>query len=118
VLLAQSAAEAAKKLAPITAVERFLSELARYTGMYTGLAAQLGVVFESNTNGCHLATATGQQLLRRAQQAGEVRRDVEFEDLVCMATAISLAISRAPAEAKRVPRLVKMFVEGLRQPSA
>ena len=53
----------------------------------------------------------GRRLLRRAQEARVVRRDVTFDDLVCVATAISLA---SPQGTKaRIKHLVDVFVDGV-----
>ncbi|MDC0747494.1 hypothetical protein POL67_39550 [Polyangium sp. rjm3] len=52
----------------------------------------------------------------RAQAEGEIRRDVDFEDVVCMAAAISLA-SQGESDTRRIRRLVGMFVDGLRAPA-
>ena len=52
-------------------------------------------------------------MLRFAQRAGGIRADVSFDDIVCVATAVSLAAANDPRPQKRVRRLVRMFVEGI-----
>ena len=100
--------------APAEALRMFFEELVRNAGRYRGLAASFGVVLQSGSPGCQAATEEGQRLLARAQRAGEIRRDVEFEDVVCMVTAISLAAAQSPDAASRIPRLVALFIDGLR----
>jgi hypothetical protein len=92
----------------------FLEELVAHASMYRGLAASLGVVLRSESPGCGATTEEGRRLLERAQKAGEIRDDVDFDDVVCMATAISLAACEDSGGARRVQRLVTMFVDGLR----
>lgn len=94
------------------ALRSFLEDLARHASTYRGLAESLGVILRSGLFGCHATAEEGRRLLLRAQRAGEICGDVAFDDVVCMATAISLAASGS--EAKRIPRLVTMFVNGLR----
>jgi AcrR family transcriptional regulator len=97
------------------ALTRFLEDLARHAGSYRGLAAALGVVLKCGTPGCHATTSQGQALLERAQRAREVRRDVAFDDLVCLTTAVSLAAAGSgPQETRRLRRLVAMFMDGVR----
>lgn len=95
------------------ALHQFLEELVRHASMYRGLAASLKVVLESGSPGCHATTAEGRRLLLRAKRAGEVRSDVSFDDVVCMIAGISLAASQDAAGARRIPRLIEMFVDGM-----
>lgn len=95
------------------ALRRFLEALVRHTSMYRGLAASLKVVLASGSPGCHATTQEGRRLLLRAKRAGEARRDASFADVVCMIAGIALAASQDAAGARRVSRLVEMFVDGL-----
>lgn len=103
---------------PSALLETFLAKLVSHTRMYRGLAASLGVMLQNGSPGCHATTATGKELLERAQAAGKVRSDARFDDIVCMAIAISLAAAQTPSDPHRVERLVAMFVDGLRVPPA
>lgn len=107
-------AQAARKISPAASLQTFLEQLVFQTGIYSGLATSLGVVLQSGTPGCHATTEAGQELLARAQKQDEIRRDVQFEDVVCMATAISLAVQKDPLDLRRSQRLVTMFMDGLR----
>lgn len=93
----------------------FLERLVRHASTYRGLAAQLGIVLKNGSPGCHAATEEGKRLLAQAQKAGAVRRDIVFADVVCMATAISLAASEDAESARRIEQLVMIFVDGLRE---
>ncbi len=110
-LLALAEGRAAPHGKAADALQTFLESLVRHAGMYRGLATSLGVVLKNGSPGCHAATTAGERLLAQAQDAGEVRRDVDFDDVVCMATAISLATAE---DSRRVHRLVAMFLDGLR----
>lgn len=97
---------------PGDSLRRFLEDLVRYATVYRGLAASLGVVLNNGTPGCHATSEEGRRLLLRAQRARAVRRDVSFDDLVCIATAASLAALGTPTR-RRVAHLVALFVDGL-----
>lgn len=90
--------------------EAFVEALARSASLYRGLAASFGVVLQSHTAGCDATTAEGERLLREAQRAGKIRRDVTLDDIVCVVVAVSLAATDTP---ERVPRLVRMFLHGI-----
>ncbi|WP_223638975.1 TetR/AcrR family transcriptional regulator [Corallococcus sp. EGB] len=113
-LLARESRERSEAQPPLEALRVFLSELVHSAGMYKGLAASLGIVLKSHTAGCDATTAEGQRLLEAAQRAGEVRRDILLDDVVCMAMAISLAAAQDAPDPKRLPRLTAMFFDGLR----
>jgi len=99
-------------MAPGDALRAFLEDVVRHASMYRGLATSFGIVLQNGSPGCHATTEVGLELLEHAQRAGQIRRDVEFEDVVCIATAISLAASQSPA--RRTRRMVAMFIDGLR----
>lgn len=120
-LLALAAAAADQEregVAPIETFRWFIEGLVGHATMYRGMAASLGVVLASGTGGCDATTRAGQRLLQAAKRAKQVRKDVCFEDVVCMATAVSIAASSDPAGARRVPRLVALFMNGLSRPSS
>ncbi|AUX48012.1 TetR family transcriptional regulator [Sorangium cellulosum] len=112
--LANKSCSVAASVAPAEALGAFIEELVRHVSRYEGLAASFGVVLQSCSPGCQAATEEGRRQLARAQLTGEVRRDVEFDDVVCMVTAISLAATQSADATRRIPRLVSMFVDGLR----
>ena len=55
--------------------------------------------------------ATGEPLLKRAQDAGEVRSDVEFSEVLQMVMGISKIPSTDP---EQIERLVRIALDGLR----
>lgn len=69
-------------------------ELATHASHYQGLAVQLGTVLKSHTVGCNAGREEGQRLLQRAQKAKAVAKNVSFDDLLCVITAISWRWSR------------------------
>jgi AcrR family transcriptional regulator len=99
---------------PLAALAGFLARLVKHAGRYGGLASSLGLALASESPGCHAVVEAGKSLLARAKTAGAVRRDVSFDDMVWMASALSLAVAQDPREAHRVDRLVALFIEGLR----
>jgi hypothetical protein len=51
--------------------------------------------------------------LRRAQKAGVVRSDISFDDIVCLAIAVSLATEKHDAPKPHITHLVGMFIDGI-----
>ena len=112
--LAAASRTRAKVASAAASLAIFLEQLVRQSGRYSGLAASWGMVLQSGSPGCHATTEAGKELLARAQADGDIRRDARFDDVVCMATAISLAVSQDPSDVRRSHRLVAMFVDGLK----
>lgn len=101
------------ELTPTESVRAYLEQLVLHTNVYRGIAASLGTVLQTDTPGCHATSEEGRRLVRRAQKAGVIRRDVTFEDLVCVATAISLASEQSASSKSRVAHLVDVFLGGI-----
>jgi AcrR family transcriptional regulator len=111
--LAETSRARDAELDPGSAVRAYLEELVTNTSIYRGLAASLGAVLQTGTPGCHATTEEGHRLLRRAKKAGAIRRDVSFDDLVYVATAISLAVEQDKSSKSRVAHLVDLFIDGI-----
>jgi AcrR family transcriptional regulator len=116
--LAERGEALAASAAPAQAFATFLDALVQHACTYRGLAASFGVVLQSDAPGCHATTEACRRLLHRAQAAHELRRDVEFDDVVCVVAAISLAAQAGSRDARRTRRLLALFVDGLRAPAA
>ncbi len=99
---------------PADAIRQFLEELALNTSVYRSLAVSLGTVIQHGTPGCNAITAEGQRLLRRTQEAGIVREDASFDDIICVVSAISIALENDSAPASRVAHLVDLLLNGMR----
>ncbi|WP_028208710.1 TetR/AcrR family transcriptional regulator [Paraburkholderia nodosa] len=111
--LAEASRARDEKLEPSAAIRAFVKELVNHASHYRGLAALLGTVLQEDTPGCHAGREEGRRLLQRAQKTGAVRKDVSFDDLVCMVTAISLAIEQGGSSKSRVAHLVDLFFDGI-----
>jgi AcrR family transcriptional regulator len=98
---------------PLAALRAYLEELVVNTSVYRGLAASLGAVLQSGTPGCDATTGEGRRLLAVAQQAGVVRGDVSFDDLVFVAVAASLATDQPGEQRSRVAHLINLFLDGI-----
>ena len=96
------------------AMRQFLEELAINTSVYQSLAASLGTVIQCGTPGCNAITAEGQRLLQRTQDAGIIREDASFDDIICMVSAISIAVEEDSAPASRIAHLVDLLLSGMR----
>jgi AcrR family transcriptional regulator len=115
-VLAETSRERAGDLNPLSAMRAYLEELIQQTNLYRGLAASLGTVLQIGTPGCLATSEEGMRLLSRAQRAGAVSQEVEFNDLICMATAISLATEREDPAHARIAHLVDIFINGIGRP--
>lgn len=111
--LADISRSRADQLDPLAALRAYLEDLVQSANIYRGLAASLGTVLQIGTPGCLATSAEGARLLRQAQQSGAVRPDIRFEDVVCIATAISLATEHDSASQARIPHLVAVFINGI-----
>lgn len=99
---------------PGDAIRRFLEELAINTSVYQSLAASLGTVIQCGTPGCNAITAEGQRLLARAQDAGIIRADASFADMICVVSAICIAVEKDGAPGPRIAHLVDLLLCGMR----
>lgn len=99
---------------PGDAIRKFLEELAINTSVYQSLAASLGTVIQCGTPGCNAITAEVRRLLRRTQEAGIIRADVSFDDLICIVSAISVSVEKDSAPVSRVAHLVDLLLCGMR----
>lgn len=101
------------ELDPVASVQAYLTELVTHTNVCRGLAASLGTVLQGGTPGCHATSEEGMRLLQRAQAATLIREDVSFDDVVCVATAISLAVEQDGSPKSRITHLVGLFLDGM-----
>jgi AcrR family transcriptional regulator len=99
---------------PGDAMRRFLEDLAMNTSVYQSLAATLGTVIQHGTPGCIAITEEGQRLLRRTQEAGIIRGDVSFDDIICVVSAISIAVEKDDTPMSRIAHLVDLLLNGMR----
>jgi AcrR family transcriptional regulator len=102
------------ELAPGDALRQFLEELAENTSVYQSLAASLGTVIQHGTPGCTAITAEGQRLLQGAQEAGIIRPDASFDDVICVVSAIAIAVEKDSAPTIRIAHLVDLLLNGMR----
>lgn len=101
------------ELDPLNALRIYLEELVQYTNVYRGFAASLGMVLKIGTDGCLATSEEGARLLNNAQKAEAVRSDISFKDIVCVATAISLATEQDSSPQAHIARLVDVFMKGI-----
>ncbi|MCX5493676.1 helix-turn-helix domain containing protein [Kaistia dalseonensis] len=111
--LAESSRARDADIGPLDGLRAYLEELVRHTSVYRGLAATLGTVMQVGTPGCVATSEEGARLLRRAQEAGVIRPDISFNDLICVAVAISLAIEQDSSPQTRIAHLVGVFIDGM-----
>lgn len=83
------------------------------TSLYQSLAMSLGTIIQHGTPSCTAITAEGYRLLRRAQDAGTVRADADFDDIICVVSAIAIAVEKHSAPTTRITHLVDLLLNGL-----
>lgn len=113
VSLAETSRARSAALAPADALRAYLEELARNTSAYQSLAASIGTVIQCGTPGCNAITAEGHRLLQRGQEAGTIRHDVTYDDIIYVVTAISIAIENDGSSTARIAHLVDLFLNGI-----
>jgi AcrR family transcriptional regulator len=99
-------------------LERWLAELVAHTATYRGLADAVLAATNDRTafgGACERVHVAGAALVRREQQRGTVRPDIEPGDVIDIANAIAWATEGARDLGRR-RRLVRISVDGLRTP--
>ena len=107
--------------APVEALRRWLRAGVEFMATKKGMAAALAMAAHGSSElvAYSLDRLTGAvgQLLQRAAAAGEIRADIDPEDLLRALVGMCYAHDRAGWQAK-VLRLVDVFIDGLRQQHA
>lgn len=101
------------RLDSLGALRAYLEELVQHTTVYRGLAVSLGTVLQAGTPGCQASSGEGIRLLDRGHRDGTIRPDVSFDDLICIATAISLAVESQASPQARITHLTGVFLNGI-----
>lgn len=103
---------------PCAALVTWLREMVTHAGEYRGLARSLMSVSYDNTSALARCSGpireAGNALLRRAQEAGTVRRDVAIGDLLQLTHAIALAAEETPGDPELADRLLHLTLRGLK----
>jgi hypothetical protein len=103
---------------PEQALADWLRGFVSYVSQKRGLAGALTRGLGKDADlfaGCNAMIAeTGGALLRRAQEAGVLRRDVELMDLLRLTGAIAHAGETSPEGAVLSERLLQLVIDGLR----
>ncbi|WP_437605135.1 TetR/AcrR family transcriptional regulator [Sorangium sp. So ce834] len=116
--LARKTQALAGSASPGDALAEFITAFVAHASTYRGLATSLGVAFHSGSPACCAASEAASHLLSLAQAAGEIRRDIDLDDIVSLVTAIALAAQQPPEGPARAQRLLTTFLAGLRTPSS
>ena len=85
--------------------------LATKRGLSHALISSLGKDSELISSCGQAMRATAEQLLTRAQQAGEVRDDLTAMDVMRLMHGIGVAVEHAPGEADR---MLSLMLDGMR----
>ena len=100
------------------ALRSWLIELARHVGVYGGLPESVARALRDRESplglSCDRAASSTSRLLARAQDAGVVRTDVTADDLLVIASSLAWAVDKSGRSQADVPRLLDIFIAGLR----
>ncbi|WP_329256336.1 TetR/AcrR family transcriptional regulator [Streptomyces sp. NBC_01478] len=103
---------------PCVALVSWLREMVAHASEYRGLARALMAVTYDDTSALARCSGpireAGGALLRRAQDAGDVRGDVEIGDLLQLTHAIALAAEGNPGDPELADRLLTLTLRGLK----
>ncbi len=100
---------------PVGALADWLRAVIAHTMTYRGLGQALMATRATSMTACtKLLRAAGDTLLKRAQQAGEVRADANTPDLLKLSHAIGLAAEKSPGDPELADRLLALIIDGLR----
>ena len=104
---------------PIEALRRWMQSGVEFMATKKGMAAALALAAHSSSEliaySLDRLTSALRQLLQRAASAGELRAEVDAEDLLRTLVGMCYAQDR-PAWQAKVLQLVDIFIEGLRRP--
>jgi AcrR family transcriptional regulator len=103
---------------PCAALVTWLREMVTHASEYRGLARALMAVTYDDTSALARCSGpireAGGALLLRAQEAGDVRGDVEIGDLLQLTHAIALAAEGNPGDPELADRLLTLTLRGLK----
>ncbi|MCX5237017.1 TetR/AcrR family transcriptional regulator [Streptomyces prunicolor] len=103
---------------PCAALVSWLREMVTHASEYRGLARALMAVTYDDTSALAKCSGpireAGGALLFRAQEAGDVRGDVEIGDLLQLTHAIALAAEGNPGDPELADRLLTLTLRGLK----
>lgn len=110
--LCTEAVRLADQAPPAVALARWLRGLVVHMASYRGLAASL-VAGTGLGDSQRAITAAATGLLARAQQAGEVRRDLDVAALISLASAVSWLLEQRPEQPDQVDFVMDVLTDGL-----
>ncbi|MEP7025852.1 MAG: TetR/AcrR family transcriptional regulator, partial [Actinomycetota bacterium] len=106
-----------ERLPPAEALEAWLHAMAKFSStkrsLVGALMATIGKESEVVSACSTIIRASADEMLSRAQQAGQVRADVSSADLLRLVHAISMTADRAPSDAGQTSRMIGLVLDGL-----
>jgi AcrR family transcriptional regulator len=107
---------------PDRALLEWLGDFTAGSAAYRGLAASMMATLSDDDSplktSCLAMRESGGRLLKRAQEAGHIRPDVDGTDLFALVSAVSWIGDQAPSIAARRDHLLSLIMDGLaHQPS-
>lgn len=116
--LARHAAELLTATPAEDAFFRWVQLFVEYTQSYLGLPEPIMATMRDEESAlsasCRAMRTTAGRLLRRAQDAGELRRDVDAADVCAHALGIAWSTQQVPDGQEQAARLLSVLMDGMR----
>lgn len=120
--LGRRAQELLRANPPGEAFARWLAEFLDYTQSLLGLPEPIMSAMRDETSALYASCARMRvfagRLLGRAQDAGELRREIVVDDVFAHALGIAWATQAAADKREQAGRMLTVLVNGMRQPSS
>jgi AcrR family transcriptional regulator len=115
-------ARANELIRTVSAAEALHGWLAAFIGhlkAYRGLSAPVMNTLNDETSelysSCHAMRASGTQVVAHAQESGDLREDVDSNDVLILANAIAWATEQIQDDPARTDRLLSIVLSGLQK---
>ncbi|WP_197380963.1 TetR/AcrR family transcriptional regulator [Mycolicibacterium mengxianglii] len=114
-------AELLQRADPVGALQQWLIDYISQAGVFDGLARSLVALPDGDSAGkdaCNAAKGAGAALVQKAVEAGELRADVDINDVLDLAAAIAWVGEQPDRDDGQQSRLVRILLDGLRRTPA
>jgi AcrR family transcriptional regulator len=116
--LCARAADLLDQPSPADALATWLRAMVAFSATKRSLVTSMLATMDKNSeifSACSTAIRGAvESLLARAQQAGEIRRDVDAGDIMRLSHALTVAAERAGQDLEQAERLLGLMLDGLR----
>ncbi|QRK10734.1 TetR/AcrR family transcriptional regulator [Archangium violaceum] len=98
----------------VDAVVAWMKVLIKHLTTYQGMVGTIRAGLHGVSTACEQVKEAGAALLSRAQTAGEIRSDIDHDDLEALAVAVAFTGQQPASEPARARRMLTVIIDGLR----